>query len=463
MKTINLNKKHFFFVWLSFFCYSMLAAWLFRKAILPLFPSFNAGNGLITDDASYFDSVAYSLAERIHLQGWGEWHVYPAPYAGINVALLGAIYVLFGHHTALMMPVGSALHAMGGVLILILARELGDKTLASTCAGFLAASLYVIFPSALTWFSQNLKDSYMIAGSLLVLLTWIKASENSCRFQDWILLSLYHLIGVMLIAGVRPYNLILLFIATIGALSIVSLGSVVQHHLRNIVKPASFFAIAFITIVVGIKFISMDSVGNITLAGINVSSQKTVHKKPFISNNTITSEITNKSAWRWKRSSIFPQKVENYFKSIAKIRAKKIKRGLKIGAKSTIDEDVQPQSIREVIQYLPRALQVALLAPFPSSWFQETSIQRRIASGEMFIYYLFLPGIFLLFLYNRKPKVFLVIFFACFFLMIYAFAEANLGTLYRHRYGYLFMVLTVGSLGWFTWFEKIGWLKRFEK
>ena len=137
--------------------------------------------------------------------------------------------------------------------------------------------------------------------------------------------------------------------------------------------------------------------------------------------------------------------------------------GLRADAKSMIDENVQPESVGEVIRYLPRALQVALFVPFPSAWFDHTSVQRLVASAETAIGYLCFPGVLVLLCYNRKPSVFLVLYFACFFLTIYGFAESNLGTLYRHRYGYWFLVVALGILGWFTGLEKSGRLKWLRK
>ncbi len=124
-----------------------------------------------------------------------------------------------------------------------------------------------------------------------------------------------------------------------------------------------------------------------------------------------------------------------------------------------IDENIAPQSIGEMAAYLPRALQVALFAPFPSSWLANISMFRLVAVGETFVYYLCVSGIFMLLVYNRKPAVLMAIYFACFFLLVYGVTQANLGTLYRYRYGYQFIMLMLGLLGWFTWLDKTARLK----
>lgn len=164
--------------------------------------------------------------------------------------------------------------------------------------------------------------------------------------------------------------------------------------------------------------------------------------------------------WQWANATWLPDEIERYVELASTTRVALIDYGLREKAKSIVDKDVAPQNIQEVALYLPRALQVGLFAPFPSTWFDNLSLIRIVAAGEMFIYYLCIPGVFLLLLYNRKPAVFIAVYFACFFLMVYGFTTANIGTLYRLRYAYEFIILLLGVLGWFTWLHKTGRLKR---
>jgi hypothetical protein len=106
----------------------------------------------------YFDSVASTLADSIRLNGWSSWQLYPAVGAAGNVAILGALYVFFGHDPALVIPVNAAIHALGGMLIYQITREISGKQLIGTYAGVVAATLFVIFPSALNWYAQIHKD-----------------------------------------------------------------------------------------------------------------------------------------------------------------------------------------------------------------------------------------------------------------------------------------------------------------
>lgn len=427
-------------LWVVFFCYSICLALIFQKVMLPFLLSLHAGAEVITVDAVHFDSVARSLAEKINMHGWSSWQIFPEVSARGNVAVLGALYALFGNDPTLIIPVNAALHAFGGLLIYLLARELSGNTAIGTYAGLTAACLFVMFPTPLTWYGQNHKDSYVIVGSLLILLTWLKAVQMNYGVRGWLVLVLSNIAGLVLIASVRPYTLIILLVATAGVLLTVLGFALIRRQFRQTAKTWSFFLLATITLAIGVKTISTYQVGNMFAYANWQSSQ----------------------GWQWQDEELLPDSIEKYVKTAAKTRAGLIDFGLSIGAKSMIDEDVVPRSIKEVITYLPRALQIALFAPFPSSWLEHTSMSRLVATGEMIIYYLCLPGVLLLLCYNRKPAVLLTIYFACFFLLIYGFTQANLGTLYRVRFGYLFVILQLGVLGWFTWLDKSGRLARLQ-
>lgn len=428
-----------FTLWVVFFCYAICAALIFQKLLLPLVPSMHAGGGLLSNDSVYFDSVATKLAESIYLHGWSSWQLFPANGAPGNVAILGALYSIFGHDPALIIPINAAIHALGGVLIFLLTRELSNKTPIGNYAGVIAATLFVIFPSALNWYGQIHKDGYAIAGTLLILLTWVKAVQGQCNTRYWIVLTLQHVFGLALIASVRPYSLKLLLVATLVPLLITAIAALMRHQLKHKIKLCVFFALSVLILISLIKIIP-DS----AQAG---DSYQNWQGKPG-------------DTWEWQNAFWLPDNIEKYIELVSRTRAGMITYGLHEKAKSMIDENVTPHNISEVTLYLPRALQIGVLAPFPISWFTNISMTRLVAAGEMFIYYLCFPGIFLLLLYNRKPAVLVAIYFACFFLLVYGFTTANLGTLYRVRYAYLFVMLALGLLGWFTWLDKTGLLKR---
>ena len=436
-------------LWVVFFCYAISAALIFQKLLLPIIPSMHAADGLLPNDSAYFDSVATNLAEQIRLHGWGAWRLYPTASASGNVAILGVLYRVFGHDPALMIPVNAAAHALGGLCIYLIVRELSVKSRISVYAGIIAATLFVIFPSALNWYGQIHKDGYAIAGTLLVLLTWLKAVNGPPDIRAWLLLVLANMAGILLVASVRPYNLTFFLLATLGALVLQVAVYTLKHQFLVRVKTLMFFVVSLVLIVGTINVVGSLRVispeGGTASVGEADSYYKNWHSE---------------KGWAWKNSSWVPDRIEDYILAASTVRRGLIEYGQSINAKSLIDEDITPQSVNEVIQYLPRALQVAAFAPFPDRWLTNLSLTRLVAVGEMAIYYVCFPGIFLLLFYNRRQAVWISIYFACFFLLIYGFTIANLGSLYRLRYAYIFIFLALGVLGWFTWLDNTGRLNK---
>jgi len=457
-KTPERQKRVAAILWVVFFCYAICAALIFQKVLLPLIPSMHAVGGLMSNDSIYFDSVAWKLAEQIQLHGWGSWQLYPAVGAAGNVGILAALYALFGHDPTLMIPVNAAIHALGGTLIFLLARELSGKETIGTYAGIVAASLFVIFPSALNWYGQVHKDGYAIAGTLLILLTWVRAVRGQsnghgkyaapedetrhARFPDmrgWVMLLLAHFAGVVLVGIARPYNLKLLLIATLLVWLFIVTVAAFRHQLRREMKQVVFLLVSALTLV----------------GGINAASSLGAQKL-----GEAYADWQGNGQWQWQDAVWLPDSIEGYIELAARTRAGLIDYGVSQNAKSMIDVDVVPQNAEAVLAYLPRALQVSLLAPFPISWLTNLSMTRLVSAAETFISYLCLPGVLLLLIYNRKPAVWVSIGFSVFFLLVHGFTIANLGTLYRLRYAYLFVMIMLGVLGWLTWLDRTGRMKR---
>ena len=60
-----------------------------------------------------------------------------------------------------------------------------------------------------------------------------------------------------------------------------------------------------------------------------------------------------------------------------------------------IDTEIKPDNTTKVAAYLPRALQIALFAPFPSTWLDKISVMRLISIAETLTWYLIIPGMIL--------------------------------------------------------------------
>jgi putative peptidoglycan lipid II flippase len=173
-----------------------------------------------------------------------------------------------------------------------------------------------------------------------------------------------------------------------------------------------------------------------------------------------SAEWSSQIKWQWQPTYWVPQVIENYVEVLARTRAGLIDEGLKIQAGSLYDIDALPASTPQVAGYAPRALQIALFAPFPTAWFEKISVTRMVAVGETAIWYLIAPGILLTLWFGRSRAVLAVMAFALVVLAVYGITIANVGTLYRVRYLYLFLLMLVGLAGWLSFFERRGWLPK---
>jgi hypothetical protein len=106
--------------------------------------------------------------------------------------------------------------------------------------------------------------------------------------------------------------------------------------------------------------------------------------------------------------------------------------------------------VNDVLTYLPRALQIALLAPFPIDWAifyagETRSVFRIFMTGEMFLAYLsfFFLGVYL-FLNRAKLEVFVSLAYVLPTLTIYGLATPHVGILCRFRYPFFVLLMTMG-------------------
>lgn len=431
-----LRQLHPAIVFLLFFSYATAAALLFQKFLLPLVGAAHHGQGLVEGDSAYFHAVAVDLAERIRQHGWSEWRVYPTLGATGNVALLGALYVWFGEDPSLMVPVNAAIHALAGSLLLVLGRTIWPGRV-GTIAGMVAGTLYIVFPSALNWYGQIHKDGFAIAGTAMVLTAWMLVEAGRLNFWRPLLAALA---GLALIVFVRPYNLVLVLGAVLVMLTIKIALYWKNRSSREFRRSLAVQLILAVLVGAAAYLAPKTDAGEQSYATWNRAG--------------------GMNEWVWQPTSWIPLSIEKYVEVMARTRAGLIDEGLKIQAGSLYDAGALPASTPQVAAYVPRALQIALFAPFPVRWFEKVSVTRLVAVGETATWYLIAPGVLLALWLGRSRAVVAVLAFSLTLLTMYGITIANVGTLYRIRYLYLFLLMLVGVAGWMLYFERRGWLPK---
>jgi putative peptidoglycan lipid II flippase len=410
-----------FILWVIFYCYSTFSALIFQQLLLPLFPAFHGGSGLIGGgDSVYFNDMALRLADSIRSYGWNEWTIWPTSGVTGNVSILAALYVIFGNDPGVIIPVNAAIHATSGLFVYLLARLLWPGRV-GTYSGILAATLFVIFPSALNWYAQNNRDGFAILGMLIIFYSWLHGMKHENVFKSSIWIAAGTISGLVIFVFVTPYNVKLQIISACIFVIITSFSRSLKHRLR--------LCVCFIVSVMLLMLVN--------------------HYIPQSARVEYNPGLIEGSNWKWEKCDVLPDKVDNTFENMAKIRLNNILYSKKVEARSLVDENVRPNSVISVLAYIPRALQIAILAPFPNKWLGSKSIVHIVSTGETFIWYFFIPGLFLAFYYNRRfVLLYLMALNAIVFLAIYGFSFPNIGTLYRIRYLYLFILMLIGVMGW---------------
>ena len=459
--------------WLLAFIFCCLQALMVQKLVLPLIPSLHAGHGLLINDAIIFHEVASEAANRIRSVGWSEWSLYPPGFTG-NVGVLAALYAVFGPEPAVFVPLNAAAHVTGALMLYLIGPLLWPGRV-GRIGGLVAAVLFVIFPSTLLWYSQNHKDAFAIAGTLMMLYGWLRViSTPPANRVDWrgLLLAAG---GASLVLVFRPY----LSVLAGGAFIFSWLAVLTYTTLRKSASAYSFSAFSFLAIVVVAAAIGASLPASETALKVSFSGEKSGEKseetawiwKPSGSFFGIVEttpptgpmpvaaapkpptappavSFSADEAWEWKPAQVFARLIEAPFKRISEIRAHFIAYGQSIGAGSGVDQDQAPNNLWAALRYLPRAFLVGSLSPYPTSWTERVSAPRLTAAGETFLWYCFVAGLAVLI--YRRPSAALVggLFFSAFIITIFSYTSPNVGTLYRVRFGCWMFLLLGGAIGW---------------
>jgi hypothetical protein len=463
---------------LIFFTYFLAISLLIQLVLLPhVFPAWHAGNGLLVGtDSETFNRLAVRQAQAIITEGWQVWSLVPGgqPVAGIA----SIFYVLISPHPWVLLPLNAFLHILAAwVLFKILGFFLEKRSHA-----LLATLPFLLFPSALTWVAQMHNDNYAVTGSVLILYGWVCfARQESWRSPKRILGGILAILGgggliwmvrnylvdmFTAIGGLLLVFLILLFLVrrgqsrwtwkkTISAITVVCITFFLVAGLRNIK--------------LGAEGVVNDTVLTQTIPGEEIVSAG--DQPTDLGTDTETRKPNHKS---WEYAKWLPSWLDLQMEQLSIKRAKAIRswtnpsKGVK---GSNIDINVTFHSALDIAVYLPRAVEIGFLAPFPTDWFDRGSkapntMMRRVSGLEMFFVYLCWPGFFYaLWIWRKRPELWIMFSICAGMLIIYTLGTPNIGSLYRFRYPYIMPMVGMGVAGWIAFIRGlspliIGWKLR---
>lgn len=465
---------------LLFFAYALIVGLLIQLVLLPyVFPEWHTGEGLLDgNDSISFHNIAEYLSQRIESEGWQAWCL--APYGQPVSGIASIFYVLIAPHPWAVLPLNAALHALAAWLLFKVMRFHLEKR----SYALLATLPFLLFPSSLLWVAQMHNDNYSVTGSILVMYAWICfARQESWQNPKRILGGIFAMIGGgFLIWMVRNY-MIDLFTAVGGAL----LFSLILLFLFRLVRSRWTWKKTVTAIVVtSLTFILVTSLENIKITGKGMAvipgfwmtyqaqDYSSGENPPVGQGNEPETETVGNipNIKRWEYTKWLPDWLDTQMKSLSTRRTKAIRNWTeeKYGVKgSNIDTDVTFHSAMDIVKYMPRAAEIGFLAPFPEEWFGQGSkapntMMRRVSGLEMVFIYLSWPGLlFALWMWRKRPELWVMLFFCTVMLLIFVLATPNVGSLYRFRYPYIMPMVGLGVAGWIVMIKNTRFLHKVLK
>lgn len=420
-------------VWAVFFTYAGMVGVLVQTVLLPhLLPAWHQGHGLLRGtDAPVFHRRAVKEAEEIRRAGWSSWRLRPG--SDLPVAITSAVYSVSVDEPWTMIPINAAVHATGGLVLLCIVAEFVRRRRHAVWA----AIPCIAYPSAMTWYAQLHRDGWAILGTFLIVFGWLVLARSRTQRSlgrlgggAWILL------GAALVWVARPY-LLQAFLVFGVAIALLLSGAWLMRGCRG---RAPWRDVAVVSV------LSWAVVGVLGWGAVKGLAAGSGGEGGALEG--AGAGIQPGDEFDWQKSRWLPEPVDRRFRSVAKERAALLR--IYPDAGSNVDIEVGFHSARAVLAYAPRALTVALFAPFPRDWLPPGvtpggTLMRRVAGAEMLGVYLavaFVP--YGAWRWRARVETYVLLLFGTGMLVVYGTVIANVGTLYRLRYGYIMLLVGLG-------------------
>jgi hypothetical protein len=289
-----------------------------------------------------------------------------------------------------------------------LAREVGGRA-----AAWAASAIVGLWPSLLLHTTQIIRDPLLISAVLALVVVLTQLLTRACGRRD------------ALAAGLT---------ATAACFTI----WFCRREMWPVVMAMVFFASALfvIRIVRGRRLLAC----NLGLVGLlfalMVVIPRTAQAPRLVSavESSITGRNRNASFWS----------------PIADARSGFISEGLMNNSGSLVDTDVTFSGPGDVIKYVPRALEIGYLSPFPRAWFSagyQVGLAGRLMSGlEMSLTYI-IEALACVFMWQgrRRLDAWLLLLTTTTGVLALGLVVVNVGTLYRMRYSFWILLVVMAA------------------
>jgi hypothetical protein len=398
------------------------------------------------------DSILYhnETAPFINAINSGDWSKWWSGEFGsiiinethMHVKWLALLYWLTGEENPLLFEIiNSVTWVTSVVLIFLTARLLfpQNKVIAYLSTAFL------FFPSFLLSSTQLLRDPLYTLGFCFTILGWVAIFHKDYQWKGVFSI----IIGFYLVTGLRPYT------GPIMTTSFISCTIIFILRKNIALYPAA-------TMLLGILFVfyqpdirkkthptSLDQSKEIT---VPLATHNTVaNLQDFVQDILDTPKEKVRSNNRVSAESLISLINDHLVSPLNYYR--KALLSVSYNSKSTIDTGVQFINIKELISYLPRAVQIGFLSPFPHHWISpgtETGLIGRVLAGleTLIIYAIFIGFVSAFFIGMEifKPLA-PVLIFSGLMIVLLGLVVPIAGTIFRMRQGLFIPIFILGVYG----------------
>jgi hypothetical protein len=385
-----------------------------------LMPTQFDGNGL---GQFAFDSFVYQddivgLTDKLSSQGVVPWLKAVAP---LHIKLYAFSHALFSHWTAPNVLTIEPLNLFYYLAVLCLIYKLGEKLFDRRTA-VLAALLVALWPSFLLHTTQPLRDPLLTVAVLLFVYVTTCWLTEDFTYRQGMLALVPAALAVLTIWIVRLAMWdVVLAVTLLGAVLLVIRLLRERRLLRGNILSVLLLSGVILLIPQFKPILQM------------LQKREAGKGSPLIAEQVYDLPI-------WERVARRRQGFAD------------LKKDEHSSAASNVDEDVKFSSTADIVRYVPRALEIGFLAPFPNMWFEDGSqvgLTGRLLSGfeTLCMYLLELLSLLSLWRLRKKLAVWLWLGTVIFGVTALGLIVLNIGAFYRLRYPYHMLIVVLGTAG----------------
>ena len=394
---------------------------IFVAGHFQLLPAFFDSNGIgltFAIDGATYRRIASDMATHWQVNGTSVWLDFKAPlHARLYSIAFAFVGRLLGHNVLAAESLNLFYYLATLTIVYRLGREIFNER-----AALIAAAIVAVWPSLLFHSTQLVRDPLAILCllSLLLVLTLLLTREFEWRKALALGVGGAALVTVFWVARGNMWNALVVCVA---------LGFVLL--LLRMVRERKLIAgnaIVLVAIIGAMLFVP-SRLESTTLAG---------HRTPAtpLAIPSRSQPAPREGAWT---------------RVINQIRDRRGGFRTYTAQESNIGSDVQFTSGWDIVRFVPRAAVVGFLAPYPRMWFESGTYGAggRLISGAetLVMYFLYVAVGVCLWRERRRPAMWLVFLTATAGLIGLGLVVVNAGALYRLRYVFWIMMITIAAQG----------------